>query len=106
LAVASTSTTLTTTTTTTLVKRSGNANNGGKTNNNNHPSSSNKNINSINIIINNNNHKVNRCLQSLLTDDTGEQEMEMYPDHSPEAAMQMADLKSYSKLNEEGTMEG
>ena len=25
----------------------------------------------------------------------------MYPDHSPEAAMQSADLKSYSKLNEE-----
>ena len=25
----------------------------------------------------------------------------MYPDHSPEAAMQLADLKSYSKLNEE-----
>ena len=48
-----------------------------------------------------NDNKVNLRLQSLLTDDTGEQEMEMYPDHSPEAAMQLADLKSYSKLNEE-----
>ncbi|KAL7426430.1 hypothetical protein ACHAXH_001557 [Discostella pseudostelligera] len=80
-----------------LVKRSRNGNNGSKTNNK-HPISSSSNNN--NIIINNN-HKVNRRLQSLLTDDTGEQEMEMYPDHSPEAAMQLADLKSYSKLNEE-----
>ncbi|KAL3769718.1 LOW QUALITY PROTEIN: hypothetical protein ACHAWU_005766 [Discostella pseudostelligera] len=82
-----------------LVKRSRNGNNGSKTNNNKHPSSGSSNNN--NNIINNNNHKVNQRLQSLLTDDTGEQEMEMYPDHSPEAAMQLADLKSYSKLNEE-----
>mmetsp|Transcript_20872 Transcript_20872/g.43996 ORF Transcript_20872/g.43996 Transcript_20872/m.43996 type:complete len:717 (+) Transcript_20872:137-2287(+) len=47
------------------------------------------------------NNKVNKRLRTLLKDDTGEQENEMYPDHSPEAAEQLADLKSYSKLSEE-----
>mmetsp|Transcript_43217 Transcript_43217/g.75825 ORF Transcript_43217/g.75825 Transcript_43217/m.75825 type:complete len:261 (-) Transcript_43217:15-797(-) len=47
------------------------------------------------------NNKINLRLRTLLKDDTGEQEMEMYPDHSREAAEQLADLKSYSKLSEE-----
>ncbi|KAL9179240.1 hypothetical protein ACHAXT_008530 [Thalassiosira profunda] len=46
-------------------------------------------------------NKVNLRLRSLLKDDTGEQEMEMYPDHSLEAAEQVADRRSYSKLSEE-----
>lgn len=45
--------------------------------------------------------KMSLRLQSLLRDDTGEQEMEMFPDSSPEAAQQLADLKTYNKLNEE-----
>ncbi|KAL3774232.1 hypothetical protein ACHAW5_002246 [Stephanodiscus triporus] len=47
------------------------------------------------------NNKITLRLQSLLRDDTGEQEMELFPDSSPEAAEQLADLKSYNKLNEE-----
>jgi len=46
------------------------------------------------------NNKINLRLRSLLKDDTGEQEMEMFPDHSPEAAEQLADLKSY-RISEE-----
>mmetsp|Transcript_11513 Transcript_11513/g.28360 ORF Transcript_11513/g.28360 Transcript_11513/m.28360 type:complete len:776 (-) Transcript_11513:31-2358(-) len=47
------------------------------------------------------NNKINLRLRSLLTDDTGEQENEMFPDHSPEAAEQLADRRSYSKMSEE-----
>ena len=46
-------------------------------------------------------NKINARLLCLLRDDTGEQEMELFPDSSPEAAEQLADLKSYSKLNDE-----
>ena len=54
---------------------------------------------------NNNNNNINHNsislrLQSLLRDDTGEQEMELYPDSSREAAEQLAYVKSYSKLND------
>ncbi|KAL3810897.1 hypothetical protein ACHAXA_000426 [Cyclostephanos tholiformis] len=47
------------------------------------------------------NNKINLRLLCLLKDDTGEQEMELFPDSSPEAAEQLADLKSYNKLNDE-----
>ena len=46
-------------------------------------------------------NRISLRLQSLLIDDTGEQEMELFPDSSPEAAAQVADLKSYSKVNDE-----
>ena len=46
-------------------------------------------------------NRISLRLQSLLIDDTGEQEMELFPDSSPEAAAQVADLKSYIKVNDE-----
>ena len=46
-------------------------------------------------------NRINLRLRTLLTDDTGEQDLEQYPDSSPEAASQLAELKSYNKLSEE-----
>jgi len=46
-------------------------------------------------------NKMNSRLVSLLHDDTGEQEMELYKDDSPEAAQQVADFKTYFKMSEE-----
>ena len=67
-----------------------------------HESSSNKSSTGSGVAGNvNKKYKINLRLQCLLRDDTGEQEMELFPDSSPEAAEQLADLKSYSKLNEE-----
>ena len=45
-------------------------------------------------------NKINLRLQSLLTDDNGEEDPQL-PDSSPEAANQLAELGSYTKINEE-----